>query len=278
MKRKKYLVLGSSGQIGGMLVQHLQSMGHQVLTFDIDTSRFEDLRYKNALLYNRAKEADFVFFLAFDVGGSRYLQKYQHTYEFIHNNTAIMQHTFDVLHELDKPFIFASSQMASMSYSPYGILKTVGESYTKSLNGLVVKFWNVYGIEHDEEKLHVITDFILSAKNNKQINMLTDGQEERQMLYAEDCCKCLNIIADLYDMISRNEELHITSFEWVKIIDIANIIAEEFPETVVTPSIKTDTVQKNARNEPDKSIFKYWKPETTIEDGIKQIINKMESI
>ena len=34
---------------------------------------------------------DFVFFLAFDVGGSRYLKKYQHTYRFLHNNTKMMQ-------------------------------------------------------------------------------------------------------------------------------------------------------------------------------------------
>ena len=47
-----------------------------------------------------------------------------------------------------------------MSYSPYGVMKRVGEMYTKSLGGLIVHFWNVYGIEKDMEKAHVITDFI----------------------------------------------------------------------------------------------------------------------
>ena len=62
--------------------------------------------------------------------------------------------------DYSKPFVFASSQMSNMSYSPYGVMKRVGELYTKSLNGLIVKFWNVYGIEKDMEKAHVITDFI----------------------------------------------------------------------------------------------------------------------
>jgi len=45
--------------------------------------------------------------------------------------------------------------MSNMSYSPYGVLKRVGELYTQTLNGLTVKFWNVYGVENDREKSHV---------------------------------------------------------------------------------------------------------------------------
>ena len=50
--------------------------------------------------------------------------------------------------------------MSNMTFSPYGILKNLGELYAKSLSGLIVKFWNVYGIEKNIEKAHVITDFI----------------------------------------------------------------------------------------------------------------------
>ena len=106
------------------------------------------------------KQADFVFFLAFDVGGSRYLKKYQNTFDFINNNTRLMANVFGLLEKYNKRFVFASSQMSNMSYSPYGVMKRVGELYTTSLKGLTVKFWNVYGIEKDMDKAHVITDFI----------------------------------------------------------------------------------------------------------------------
>ena len=97
------------------------------------------------------KRADFVHFLAFDVGGSTYLAKYQNTFDFIHNNMKLMTNTFELLREYNKPFIFASSQMSNMSFSIYG-LKAMGERYARVLGGLTVKFWNVYGIEHDPEK------------------------------------------------------------------------------------------------------------------------------
>ena len=59
------------------------------------------------------------------------------------------------------------------------ITKNLGELYTKSLGGLTTKFWNVYGIEKDYEKSHVITDFIRKGFETGVIDMITDGQEER---------------------------------------------------------------------------------------------------
>ena len=150
----KILILGSSGQIGAYLTEYLRNKGKHVYEFDIVNDSSEDLAtIPNLLLEERIADSDFVFFLAFDVGGSRYLKKYQHTFQFINNNCRLMANTFGLLKKYNKRFVFASSQMSNMSYSPYGVLKNVGEIYTKSLNGLIVKFWNVYGIEKDYEKI-----------------------------------------------------------------------------------------------------------------------------
>ena len=143
----KITILGSSGQIGAYLSEYFRGKGHVVIDFDkVETPNHDMTLIPNQYLENSIKEADFVFFLAFDVGGSRYLKKYQHTFQFIDNNTRLMANAFRLLKKYNKRFIFASSQMSNMSYSPYGVLKNVGELYTKSLNGLIVKFWNVYGI------------------------------------------------------------------------------------------------------------------------------------
>ena len=148
----KVAVLGSSGQIGAYLTEYLTKKGHLVREFDIVNSYHEDMTHiPNPFLRNIIMDSDFVFFLAFDVGGSHYLKKYQNTFKFINNNTRMMANVFGYLEQYRVPFIFASSQMSNMSYSPYGVMKRVGELYTKSLNGLIVKFWNVYGIEKDME-------------------------------------------------------------------------------------------------------------------------------
>jgi nucleoside-diphosphate-sugar epimerase len=268
----KQLILGSAGQIGAALTKYYQNRGDEVLGFDIESNLNEDLRVaNNSLLLEKMEKADFVHFLAFDVGGSRYLKTYQHTHEFLSNNARLMDATFAMLKETGKPFTFASSQMSNMSYSPYGVLKALGESYTRALGGIVVKFWNVYGIEHDLNKSHVITDFIKSAREKKCIDMMTDGTELRQFLHADDCSECLDILSKRYLDVPRDMNLHITSFQWHTILDVAKIIADLYPNTIVNPAKNIDLVQRDARNEPDDSVLKFWRPKIDLEEGISLI-------
>ena len=277
----KILNLGSSGQIGAYLSVYLRTKGHTVIDFDKEETLNHDMTViPNQYLENAIKTADFVFFLAFDVGGSRYLKKYQHTFDFINNNTRLMANVFGFLKKYNKKFVFASSQMSNMSYSPYGVLKNVGELYTKSLNGLIVKFWNVYGIEKDYEKSHVITDFIKKGFETGVIDMLTDGQEEREFLYAEDCCEALESIMENYNDFTSEDNLHITSFHSTKIINIASIICGRFnligKEVKIQASEEKDAIQMDKRNKPDTYLTKWWIPKTTIEKGIAKVFEAMK--
>lgn len=274
---KNILILGSSGQIGLELTKFLKSKDYNVFEFDIVEDELEDLRiHNNEILEKYIRESDFIFFLAFDVGGSRYLQKYQKTFEFLHNNVRIMSNTFYLLKKYSKPFIFSSSQMSNMSYSPYGVSKAVGENYTSCLGGLTVKFWNVYGEERDLEKSHVITDFINKAKHTGLIDMLSDGSESRQFLHAQDCCECLLKLSLIYDSLDKSKEYHITSFSWNTINEIAEEISNNFENCKIERAASKDDVQKDKKNEPDPYILNFWEPKITIQDGIKDIIKKME--
>jgi len=272
---KNILVLGSSGQIGSYLCSHLESLSYDVSRYDIAENPWNDLRrIGDANIDYAIRNSDFIFFLAFDVGGSRYLNKYQNTFNFIDNNSRMMVAAFDRIKIHQKPFIFASSQMSNMSYSNYGVLKALGEAYTKSLGGLIVKFWNVYGYETVPEKYHAITDFIIKAKSGV-IDMMTDGEEERDFLYADDCCEALHMTMNNYEKFNSNDDLHITSFKWTKVIHIANIIAGHYNASVLKG--KGTDIQQNKRNEPSKFILDYWTPKTDIISGIEMVIEKMES-
>ena len=274
-------VLGSSGQIGAYLSEYLSRKGHIVREFDIVNGIHQDMtQIPNTYLRNAIMESDFVFILAFDVGGSRYLKKYQHTFDFVNNNTRLMANAFGLLEQYDKPFIFASSQMSNMSYSPYGTLKRLGELYTESLGGLVVKFWNVYGIEKDHKKAHVITDFIRKGFEDGDFEMLTDGEEVRQFLYAEDCCEGLEAVMKNYDQFYANDPLHITNFDYTTIREVAIIIENEFrlfgkPVNII-PGKARDTVQLDKRNEADPFIRKYWSPKTDLVTGISKVFEAMK--
>ena len=277
---KKLLILGSSGQVGAYLTDYLREKGNEVFEFDVINGPNQDLTtIPNGQLEALIYLSDFVYFLAFDVGGSHYLKKYQHTFKFIDNNTRLMANAFGLIEKYNKPFVFASSQMSNMSYSPYGVLKRVGELYTRSLGGLIVKFWNVYGIEKDMDKAHVITDFIRKGFESGDIDMMTDGTEAREFLYAEDCCEALETVMQSYAKLTSDDELHITTGVYTTVLEIASEIKSLFSsigkEITITPAQSKDEVQKDARNEPDPYIKKFWKPKTSVPDGLQKVFEEM---
>ena len=278
----KVTILGSEGQIGAYLSEYLEKKGHEVTGIDVVYGPHNDLRVTpNSYVESKIENADFVFFLAFDVGGSRYLKKYQHTFDFVNNNTRVMANTFRLLKKYNKRFVFASSQMSNMSYSPYGVMKRVGELHTTALKGLTVKFWNVYGIEKDMEKAHVITDFIRRGFEEGEFEMLTDGTEQRQFLYAEDCCEALETVMECYSDFKPEDPLHITSFNATSIAEIAAIIQGQFNlierfDVRIKPGLAKDSVQMDKRNEADTYITGWWTPKTTIDQGIAKVFQEMK--
>ena len=272
---KTILILGSSGQIGSHLRDYLKKK-YRILEFDLVNNKCEDLRINdNLLLKKLVKKSDFIFFLAFDVGGSVYLKKYQNSFNFLNNNISIMKNTFQLIYQFQKKFVFASSQMSNMNFSTYGILKRIGEDITKSIGGISVRFWNVYGIEKNLEKSHVITDFILKGLKKKKINMITDGSEKRDFLYAEDCCRGLEIIMNKFNKLKDKNLIDLNYGFYNKIIDVAEIVKKVFKkynlDVKVIKGFQTDDLQKNKKNVSNDLLGRYWKPRYSLEKGIEKI-------
>ena len=270
------LILGSEGQIGKHLFNYLKKK-HKIFSFDMLNSNSEDLRiHKNKKLKSLIKKSNFIFFLAFDVGGSKYLKNYQYSYKFLLNNLSIIKNTFEELAISKKKFIFASSQMSNMNYSPYGILKKIGEDVTSSLNCISVKFWNVYGIENDPKKNHVVTYFILKGLKSSVVKMETNGKEQRDFLYADDCCEALEIIMNNFDKFKNKKIIDLHSGKFISIRILAKTISKIFLTygkrvKFVPNKNSTDKVQNNLMNKGSNYFFKYWKPKYSLDLGIKKI-------
>lgn len=272
------MVLGGSGQIGAPLCEFLRSQGHKVYNVDLVNGEEYDLRKLNSTVSYWMSQVDFVYFLAFDIGGSKFLKTKQDDFAFLMNNTAIMANVFKMLEEHKKPFVFASSSMAGMSWSPYGNLKKVGEHFTESLGAVSVRFWNIYGPEHDEMRAHVITDFIKKAKNTRVIDMMTDGSEVRQFLHAKDCSKILLTIAEQYEEVRKHKKLDVSNGVWSSVNEVAEIVAKYYDARIIRSPSK-DTVQNDSRIEPNlDTLRKFWNPEDSIllKDGILDMIKYYE--
>lgn len=275
----KALVLGSAGQIGSALHVHLESVGHEVVPWDVEYNEGYDLRNPGTVPFLKTvlEDVDFVFFLSFDVGGSNYLAEHQGSVDFLSNNVRMMENFAVAMQQVSSPpdFLFASSQMSNMLHSQYGVLKRLGEFYTQALGGINVRFWNVFGNEHVPEKFHVVTDFINKARQGQDIVMRTDGREVRQMLHADDAALALTTLMERAEELDRTQYFDVTSFEWSSIREIGDFIAAVF-NVGCHPGPMTDNVQRDARNEPTEEIRKYWTPELSLEDGILRVIDTME--
>lgn len=263
------LVLGSEGQIGKPVCEFLEKNGHKISRYDIKRTLLEDLRRHTKPLEVAIQLSDFVYYFASDVGGAKYLESKQDSFEFIRDNLSIMQNTFGALEKYKKPFIFTSSQMAEQPDSTYGNLKLIGERYTKSLGGMFLRLWNVYGKEEDKEKSHVITDFIAQAKTGK-IKCRTNGEEERQFLHVDDFCQCIWKLTQRYNNINKSKSIDVSSFQWTSIKDLADICCLLFSCTAEFTDTK-DQTQKNYRNDPKRDILEIWNPTISIVQGIKKV-------
>lgn len=255
------LVLGSRGVVGKALVSHLHRKGHNVTEWDIRIDEKHDLsnNLNNPGLQSVISESDFVFFLAYEVGGSKFITK--PTVDFLSRNSLIMSNTFSLL--TNRRFIFASSTMSNMGV-PYGTLKLIGQHYTKLLDGVSVRFWNVYDEEEYDVKSHVITDFIQQYKSTGKISMLSSGSEERQFLHARDCAECLEVLmckfSELPDIVD------VTSFKWTSIRAVAELICQEISAEPKGVDSHTE------KNEPDTLVLKFWRPRISLKDGITELM------
>jgi len=191
----RVLVLGSEGMIGNYISKLFINKGHDVIPWDIKLDDTHDLR-KQGCLDDIIKSVDFIIFLAFDVGGSKYDVN---TYKYIDGNVLLLHNTFNSIKKYNIPFIHTTSTMSNMNHNPYAVLKRLAELYTTTLGGINVKLWNVYGNEDIGIKSHVIPDFINQAINNDIISINGDGLEERMFLHGDDFAEALYAVFEHYN-------------------------------------------------------------------------------
>ena len=273
------LILGSRGLMGSKLREIFKERNIPYRESDLEINHNScDLRVKTDYLDYCFQNADFVYFFAFDVGGSKYLESKQRSKEYLDNNIKIMLNAFDYIHKYNLPFLYVSSQMSNMVNSDYGALKLVAEKYVKALGGILVKLWNVYGAEEINIKSHVINDFIDMAKNQGVIKMRTNGEESRQFLYVDDAIEAFQRLVQDFPAndVDVRKEYHITNYKWTTIYEIAEIIASHFKGCKIERAENTDGVQMDKKNKPNDEMKALgWKPKTSLKEGIKKIIDEV---
>lgn len=263
------LVIGSEGFIGRPFCDFLEQKGEKVIRFDIKRKKTEDGRVFD---FN-FKDIDKVYFLAWDVGGSKYLYESKLQMSQLKWNLDLMTNVFKHLEKEKKDFLFISSQLAEECDTVYGVTKRLGEVWTHELGGACIRVWNAYGyMEPLDIKSHVISDFIYQALRTKKIKMMTDGQEWRQFTHIQD-------LSSAFHMALNSKKLKRTvydasSYEWVRIYDIAKIICD-ITGAKLQIGVKTG-------HDPLPSVnmgrIPGWLPSIELKTGIQVMVDQAKEI
>jgi nucleoside-diphosphate-sugar epimerase len=215
MAARVNLVLGGAGLVGSALCDELKGRDEAALSLDLRTGF--DLRADDLGPYSGV---DRVWFLAWDVGGWKYLSARQNQAAMFANNTAICLRVFQFLGSTHLPFLFVSSQMVGAP-GAYGTTKALGEAWTKALGGTIVRLWNVYGWEAPGPKSHVVPDLVTTGLRGEVV-CGSNGMERRQFLDRRDCARALCAAFD-----AGPGSYDVSSGEWTRIREVAGEIARQ---------------------------------------------------
>jgi nucleoside-diphosphate-sugar epimerase len=262
---RNYLVLGGSGFIGRNLIQFLLDNGDYVENIDIKIKAKNDLK---KLRIKNLKNFDACFFLAWDVGGSKYLTNRNYWSHQYRNNFALISNVLPQFEESKVPFLFISSQLAGTDESPYSVTKFAAENYCKNLrNATIARQWNAYGsVENQSIRSHVVSDFINQAIKTGEIRLTTTGIEQRQFVHMSDICRAyLDMV-----QVGNGAIFDVSSKKYISILELAEIVADVTGCIVIKGSqIGFDPIVKEIDWCPN------WEPRVEIRQGIKMMLDRL---
>lgn len=261
------LVIGSDGFIGVPFCKYLEEQNEQVTRFDLKQGKKYDARTYQFDF----KRIDRVYFLAWDVGGSKYLFNENNQLSQLKWNLDLLKNVLIQLEKHKKDFVFISSQFADDCDTVYGVTKKLGEVWTDLIGGKTVRVWNAYGVmEKNNVKSHVISDFVYQAVKKGKITMMTNGEEWRQFTHVRDLSRAFHMAMN--DKSSRKTIFDASSYEWVQVKDIAEIIAQ-------FTKVKIVYGKSSGKNHKAFNMGRVpgWLPQIRLRDGVYEMLQEIKN-
>lgn len=234
-----------------------------------------DIREKGSLEQTFHKEKfSFCFFLAFEVGGAKYLHNPLFQNDIVQSNDLIYDEVFTFLEQRGIPFIFISSQQATLA-TAYGIAKKKGEDIIASKMpqlGHSVRLSNVYGFEYSGIRSHIVTDMATSCLTKGTFSCGTDGYEKRQFLHSTDLAQALVFAMEQVALLPP--VFSITTTEWSTVRDISTIVKRYIPNCDITFGDQPATFSQVGETN-NRAIFAPPFSFKTLDTGIGEVVKDL---
>lgn len=308
----KILITGGAGFIASVLAEKLgENANHQIILVDnllsgsmakVPVSPHNNIKFIkcnvnefgdiSSVFY--AYSFDYVFHYAAMVGVSRTQEHPVRVLDDIagiknvlnlSKNTGVKRVFFSSSSEVyGEPVEYPQNEHTTPLNSrlPYAIVKNVGEAYLKSfkkeydLNYTIFRFFNTYG--QKQSKDFVVSKFISSALQNKDITIYGDGSQTRTFCYIDD-----NIEATtnaFYHNKFVNDVVNIGGNTEITILELAKTIIKVTNSTSKITHVPALEEGDMTRRNPDITKMKQVLNRELIplEEGLKKVLQNTQYI
>jgi len=231
---KKVIIFGGNGFIGSYVVEELVANGYDVISADLNVSKYVDDKYFKKCdildvdaVNSLVEGADIVYNFA---GFANLDDAIENPIKALELNVMGNLNILEACKKFNvKRFIYASSAYAmSDKGSFYGISKLTSEKLTEEyykkfgLEFTIVRYGSVYG-ERDYHN-NYIYNLLKSTLKTSEINHSGDGKEIREYIHAVDVAKLARQIIESDDFI--NEHIILTGVERMQRKELFYMIQE----------------------------------------------------
>ena len=257
MKNMKILVLGGNGFIGKNLCKYISSMGHDVISFDMDYGFRESTKityvkgdfFQDDDLIPYLKDVDVVFHAISTINpgnsNNKYMQGYTHDFlQSVKLCDLSKQYHFKIIYLSSGGTVYGfqthmpiDEETLAIPINHYGNLKLCIENTFRTFNKqfntnvIIARIANPYGPGQDYSKGVGFIDAALKrAIHNQTIEIWGDGTVIRDYIYIDDVC---HMLASLIYYEGKESVFNISSNSGVSQNEIIKIIHKMVPDISV---------------------------------------------
>ena len=306
----KILITGGAGFIGSHLVEELLSKENEILIFDnCLTGKKENLEFKgnfkfinddfgseSSLEKIEKFDPDICFHLA--AQSSVVVSVENPALDFEHNILQPIKLIQILIRSNCKKLVFTSSggtifgepsviptaeeDYADEPESPYGVAKKRLNELIKimtknsNLKYSILNLSNVYGPRQDPNgEAGVVSIFANKYLNDKEPIIFGDGEQTRDYIYVKDVVSAL-IKASIID---ENHFLNIGTGVETSVNDLANSMKSQFNSEInpIYKPAREGELNRSVLNSSKAKKELDWKPEYSLDEGMKQVFNWLKA-
>jgi UDP-glucose 4-epimerase len=280
-----YLVTGSSGFIGKNLKKNLQSIGHEVICFDIQDNSGDIRNYAEIL--KASEGVDGIYHLAATASVQDCIKNPDVTFE---NNVIGTQNIFRVAKKNNLPVVYASSAAVygdneclpldeytkPIPLSPYAEhkLKNEIDALESGLKTFGLRLFNVYGPSQDPSSSYagVISIFLDLIRSDQDLVVYGDGKQSRDFVYIEDVTNAF--IVAMKNVSTNSPVANICtgkSTTLLNLIDQLSILLKKEPVVIFRKMMDKD-IRHSLGNPKKFEELTGFSTITSFEEGIRKLV------